>query len=92
MRLLMEVQIPVEKGNSSKADGSMEKAIQAFIASAQPESAYFHLRNGKRAAIFVFEESRPENLMEYNEALFAALDAEIRIEPVLNLEELKSQL
>jgi len=89
---LMEVQIPVRKGNAGKVDGIMSKAIQDFVAAARPEAAYFHLRNGKRAAIFIFEESRPEKLVEYNEALFAALDAEIWIEPVLNLDELRSRL
>ncbi|MFI2810992.1 MULTISPECIES: hypothetical protein [Microbulbifer] len=88
----MEVRIPVEKGNDSKADGSMAEVLKAFIESANPEAAYFHLWEGKRDAVFVFEETNQAKLMEYNEVLFAALDAEIRIQPTLSLKELMSNL
>ena len=92
MRLFMEIRIPVEKGNSSKADGSMEKAIQDFIAATKPEAAYFHLWEGKRAAVFIFEEADQAKLMAHNERLFAALDAEIRFSPTLSLHELMSNM
>lgn len=92
MRLFMEVLIPVEKGNLSKADGSMEKAIQDFIDSAKPEAAYFHLWEGKRGAVFIFEVANQAELTAHNEPLFAALDAEIRFSPTLSLKELMSNL
>ena len=92
MRLYMELRIPVEKGNASYADGTMEEALMDFIEAAKPEAAYFHLRDGKRAAVFIFEETQPAKLMAHNEALFAALDAEIWTQPTLTLEDLKSQM
>ena len=92
MRLLMEVLIPVGRGNKAVVDGSMSKAIDDFMASAKPEAAYFSLREGKRAAIFVFEETQQDKLMAHNEALFAALDAEITIVPTLSHAELKNHL
>lgn len=92
MRFFMEVQIPVEKGNSAKSDGSMLKVFQSFIDKAKPEAAYFHMRDGKRAAIFVFEEADAAKLMGYNEPFFSALDAEIWIEPTLNLDDLKKNM
>jgi hypothetical protein len=88
----MQVLIPVEKGNSAIADKSMPAAFNEFIASAKPEAAYFHLWEGKRAAIFIFEETQQDKLMVQNEAFFAALDAEIRITPTLSLDELQSHL
>lgn len=88
----MEVLIPVEKGNASVADKSMPAAINKFIDAAKPEAAFFHLKDGRRAAIFVFEEMRQDKLMEYNEAFFAALNAEIWITPTLNLAELQKHL
>ena len=88
----MEVVIPVEKGNAAATEGSLNKVFDDFIAAAQPEGAFFCLRNGKRAALFIFEETQPGNLMAYNERLFAALNAEISIQPVLTHAELSNQL
>ncbi|WP_250460884.1 hypothetical protein [Microbulbifer litoralis] len=92
MRLLMQVLIPVEKGNASALDGSMDAAFNRFVESAEPSAAYFYLNEGKRAALFVIDEAQQDKLMEYNEALFAALNAEIRITPALSLEELQKHL
>lgn len=92
MRLLMEVLIPVEKGNEAVADGSLSKAFEEFIATAQPEAAYFHLWQGKRAALFIFEETKQDKLMAYNENLFAVMNAEITITPTLSHKELNQHL
>ncbi|SHE65930.1 hypothetical protein SAMN04487965_0372 [Microbulbifer donghaiensis] len=92
MRLLMEVLIPVARGNAAVADKSMSAAINRFIDAAKPEAAFFHLKEGKRAAIFIFEEMKQDKLMAHNEAFFAALDAEIWITPTLNLAELQKHL
>lgn len=91
MRLLMEIVIPVEKGNAAASDGSMQKVFDDFVADSTPEAAYFFLREGKRAALFVFEEKNPKNLVAHNERLFVALDAEIHIQPVLSHQELNQQ-
>jgi len=92
MRLMMQVLIPVEKGNSSVLDGSMEAALNNFMKSAEPSAAYFYLSEGKRAALFIIEETEQSKLMGYNEALFAALNADISITPVLSREEISEHL
>ena len=92
MRLLMQVVIPVEKGNASALDGSMEAAFNNFMNMANPSVAYFFLHEGKRAALFIFEETNQSKLMNYNEALFAALNADITITPVLSREEIREHL
>ncbi|WP_444941461.1 hypothetical protein ACJJI3_03065 [Microbulbifer sp. ZKSA004] len=92
MRLLMKLLIPAKAGNKSIADDSMSVAMNDFIASANPEASYFFLEQGKRAAIFIFEENCQDQLMTYNEKFFAAFDAEIWITPTLNLKELQLNL
>ena len=92
MRLLMQVVIPVEKGNASVLDGSMEAAFNNFMNAAEPSMAYFYLQDGKRAATFIIEETNQSKLMGYNEALFAALNADISITPVLTQEEISEHL
>lgn len=90
MRLMMEVTIPAAAGNESIKNGSMASAFKNFTQNAKPEAAYFYLRDGKRAALFILEETDQAKLMTYNEALFAAFDAEISIQPVLSQQELQS--
>lgn len=92
MRLLMEVVIPVEKGNAAVTGGSLNKVFDDFIDEVQPEGAYFCLRSGKRAALFIFEELNQGKLMVYNERFFAALNAEISIQPLLSHAEVSNQL
>lgn len=92
MRLMMQVLIPVEKGNKAVADGTMSTAMKQFAYLVQPEAAYFFVSEGKRAAIYIFEESDQAKLVQYNEPLFAALNADIRITPVLTVDELKDGL
>lgn len=92
MRLLMQVLIPVEKGNASALDGSMEAAINNFMNAAEPSASYFYVQDGKRAASFIIDETNQSKLMGYNEALFAALNADIRITPVLTQEEISEHL
>ncbi|MFA0812599.1 hypothetical protein [Microbulbifer epialgicus] len=92
MRLLMKILIPAKQGDIAVADESMPAVLNAFIAAADPESSYFYLENGKRAAIFIFEEKRQDKLMAYNEKFFAKLDAAIWITPVLNHKELQKHL
>ncbi|MFC6631766.1 hypothetical protein [Microbulbifer taiwanensis] len=92
MRLMMQVLIPVDKGNAGVADGSLPAAIEEFVKAANPEAAYFHLSDGKRAATFIFEEKEQAKLVEYNETFFEVMNAEICIQPVLLLEELRGNL
>ncbi|MCO1335897.1 hypothetical protein MO867_16295 [Microbulbifer sp. OS29] len=90
MRLLMKVLMPAKAGNKAIADDSMSVAINNFIASANPEAAYFLLDQGKRTALFIFEEKCQDQLMVYNERFFVVFDAEIWITPVIRAVPYKS--
>ncbi len=92
MRLMLRFTIPVEKGNEAKADGSLSEAIKGLIDQVQPEAAYFHLQDGKRAGTVFFEESDQARMAVINEPLFAKLNAAIEIQPAVSLEELIDKL
>ncbi len=92
MRLMLRFTIPVEKGNEAEADGSLSKAIKELVEQVQPETAYFHLQDGKRAGTIFFEESDQARMAVINEPLFAKLNASIEIQPAVNLEELIDKL
>ena len=92
MRLMLRFTIPVEKGNEAAADGSISQTIKELVDQVQAESAYFYVQDGKRAGTIVFEESDVTRLTAINEPLFAKLNAEIDIMPVLNLSDLLKNL
>ncbi len=92
MRLMLRFTIPVEKGNEAEADGSLTEAIKGLIDRVQPEAAYFHLQDGKRAGTIFFEESDQAQMAVINEPLFAKLNAAIDIKPAVSLEELIGKL
>jgi len=92
MRLMLRFTIPVEKGNEAKSDGSLSEAIKGLIDQVQPEVAYFHLQDGKRAGTIFFEESDQARMAVINEPLFAKLNAAIEIQPAVSLEELIGKL
>jgi hypothetical protein len=92
MRIMLQFTIPVEKGNEAVADGSISQAIKELINQVKPESAYFSLKDGKRYGLVVFEETDAARLTAINEPLFAKLNAEIDIRPVLVLEDLLKNL
>ena len=92
MRLMLRFTIPVEKGNEAEADGTLSEAIKELVEQVQPEAAYFHLSDGKRAGTIIFEESDQARMAVINEPLFAKLNAAIDIQPAVTLEELTDKL
>ena len=92
MRLMLKFTIPVAKGNAAAADGTLEKAIAALMEQVKPEAAYFMLADGKRSGLVFFEVADAAMLPKINEPLFAALDAAIEIQPVMNADDLKRGL
>ena len=92
MRLMLTFKIPVEKGNEAEAEGKIGPAIEKLVNDTKAEAAYFTMLEGLRSGIIIFEESDQANLTKYNEPMFAALNAEIDIVPVLTLDDLKRGL
>ncbi|MCP4621978.1 MAG: hypothetical protein GY850_00395 [bacterium] len=92
MRLMLKFTIPVEKGNQAAKDGTIGQAVDALMEQTQAEAAYFMLDQGKRAGMIFFEVADPAMLTEFNEPLFAKLNAAIEIVPVINRDDLRRGL
>lgn len=92
MRLMLSFSIPVERGNSAAADGSLREAIDTLLEQTDAEAAYFALNSGQRSGIVIFELDDQARLTAINEAFFAAVDASIEIQPVLTPDDLRRGL
>lgn len=92
MRLMLKFAIPVERGNEAFADGSLGQAIEKLVADTKAEAAYFTTVDGERGGMIFFEADDSSVIPGIVEPVFAALDANIEIQPVLTAEELKRGL
>lgn len=92
MRMLLTVKMPTERANAAARDGSLPRTIQATAEALKPEAAYFAPLDGKRAVLFVFDMKDPSRIPVITEPLFTALDAELSLAPVMNVEDLQQGL
>ncbi len=92
MRLMLKFTIPVERGNEAAKDGTLGQAIENLVKATNAQAAYFTLCDGERAGYIVFDETDQARLPQLTEPMFAALDANITIVPLLNLDDLKRGL
>ncbi|MBI2386536.1 MAG: hypothetical protein HYV14_11040 [Elusimicrobia bacterium] len=92
MRTLLKVTMPVETGNRAINDGSLPKTVQALIERNKPEASYFYAEDGRRTMLFVLDMKDASEIPELAEPLFMALNAEVRLYPVMNAADLKTGL
>jgi hypothetical protein len=92
MRTMLKVTIPAEGGNKGVKEGSLTKAVMAFVEQHKPEAAYFTPTDGKRCALFVFDLKDPSHMPSITEPFYQGFNAEISFQPVMNAEDLKAGL
>ena len=88
MRFLVQVLIPVERGNETVADGSLPKIMGQILEDLKPEAAYFSADEGLRGCHLVVNVDVASDLPKVAEPFFLAFDAEVRFEPVMIPEDL----
>ncbi len=88
MRMMLYVTIPAAKGNAAFKDGSLQKAVQATMEKIKPEAAYFGPSGGQRSSWFVFNLQKESDIVGILEPLWAALEPEIEMTPVMTAEDL----
>ena len=89
MRMMMRVQVTVEKGNEAMQNGKLMEVIKQTMERIKPEAAYFGPFEGKRTGYFFFNLTDQTQLPPIADPLFKELHAEIVCVPVLNAEDLQ---
>lgn len=92
MRVMLDVSIPVEAGNEALKDGRLQRTIMGVVDQIHPEASYFYPSRGKRHAIMVFDLRDQTHIPLVAERFFQDLNAEVRLTPVMNLEDLQKGL
>jgi hypothetical protein len=92
MRMMLKITMPTEAANRAMKDGSFSKVMDATMSKFKPEAAYFVTDKGRRCAIMFFDMQAASDLPVIAEPLFIGLNAEIEIQPAMNLDDLKKGL
>ncbi len=92
MRTMLRWTVPVEKGNETIKDGSLQQTIEKLAQELEPEAAYFWPEDGKRAGMMIFDMADPAEIPQIAEQLFLNLDAAVQFVPVMNVDDLQSAL
>jgi hypothetical protein len=92
MRVMLDVTIPIEAGNEAFRDGRLQKTLMGMVEQLHAEASYFYPSRGKRHAIMVFDLRDQTQIPMIAERFFQDLRAEVRMTPVMNLEDLRKGL
>jgi len=88
MRMLIKVEIPVEKGNALAKNGMLGKTTQSILEEQKPEAAYFTEINGARTGLIFVDVASPSDIPAFAEPWFLAFNAKVEFHPVMKPEDL----
>jgi hypothetical protein len=92
MRMMLRVTFPTDMANGAMKGGSFQQLIEATMNKLKPEAAYFMANKGCRCAMLFFDMQDASEIPAIAEPLFAALNAEIELQPVMNADDLQKGL
>jgi hypothetical protein len=92
MRMALTARIPNSAGNEAIKNGTMPKIMETAISALKPEAAYFTIDEGYRTAILYFDMQDASQMPPLLESFFMDLDAKVKIQPVMNAEDLRKGL
>ena len=88
MRMLMDIELPLEPFNTCVRDGSAGPKMQKILEAIKPEAAYFSERNGKRGGTLVVEASSPSDIPALAEPWFLTFNANVQFHVAMTPEDL----
>ncbi len=89
MRMMLRVTFPTDLTNGAIKGGSFQEVMDATLNRLNPEAAYFTENKGCRCAMIFFD---MQDTSEIPKPLFAALNVEIELLPVMSADDLKKGL
>ena len=88
MRMLVDVNFPIEPFNTLVRNGTVGQKIQQILADLKPEAVYFSERNGKRGGIFIVDMTDPSQAPAIAEPFFLTFDATVEFHIAMTPEDL----
>ena len=88
MRFMVQFSVPTQYGNEIVRSGKIEKVIKKLGEEFKPEAMYFYPADGLRAGCMFIQTDNPAICAAIGERLWFGLQAEVKVTPVMNGEEL----
>ena len=88
MRMIVDVNFPLEPFNTLVRNGTVGQKIQQILADIKPEAVYFSERNGKRGGIFILDITEPSQVPAIAEPFFLTFDASVEFHVAMTPEDL----
>jgi hypothetical protein len=88
MRMLMQVQFPIEPFNTAVRDGTVGQKISRILEAVKPEAAYFSEWEGMRGGTFVVNIKDASEIPRLAEPWFLTFDAEVEFHVAMTPEDL----
>ncbi|AZQ74058.1 MULTISPECIES: hypothetical protein [Streptomyces] len=92
MRMLLRARMDTHTSNAGVKDGSLPRLMEKIVEELKPEAAYFAPLDGGRSCLMVFDMQDSSQIVGIGEKLFQEADAEVELNPVMNLDDLKKGL
>lgn len=92
MRFMVQFSIPTQYGNEVVRSGKIEKVFKKLGEDFKPEAMYFYPAEGLRAGCIVLQTDNPAICVAVGERLWFGLQAQVKVTPVMNGEELAKGL
>jgi hypothetical protein len=88
MRMLVDVNLPLEPFNAMVKDGTAGPTLERILGDIKPEAAYFSERNGKRGATLIVDVAEASRAPAIAEPFFLTFNASVEFHPVMSPEDL----
>ena len=88
MRMLVDLDLPLEPFNSYVRDGTAGDRIRTILEALKPEAVYFSERNGRRGGILVVDVPSPSDIPRIAEPFFLTFNAAVSFHICMTPEDL----
>jgi len=88
MKIIVNIEIPVEPFNSMVRDGTAGPTLTTILETLKPETAYFHAPNGCRGATMVIDVDDPSQIPFIAEPFFLKFNAKCKFDVAMSPEDI----
>lgn len=88
MRMIMQVQFPIEPFNTLVKNGSIGAKMRQLLEATKPEHVWFSERNGKRGGTLIVNLEGPSDVPRLAEPWFLTFNADVEFRIAMTPEDL----
>ena len=88
MRMMIDVNFPLEPFNTLVRNGTIGQKLDQILADIKPEAVYFSERDGQRGAVLIVDVADSSKVPSIAEPFFLTFNANVKFHVVMGPEDL----